>query len=100
MLEAYNINLDPNLPVMNVGNRQNPSYLPVEVCMVEPGQPAGTKLTGNQTRNMLNFAVRIPALNAQSVVRKGTRVLGFAGGNATLVSLTSFWICNKLTVVF
>lgn len=100
MFEAYNINLDPNMPVMNVGNRQNPSYLPVEVCMVEPGQPARTKLTGNQTRNMLNFAVRTPALNAQSVVRNGTRVLGFADGNATLVSLMLFRNLQQLTVVF
>lgn len=80
------MNLDPKIPVMNVGNRQNPSYLPVEVCMVEPGQPAGTKLSGDQTRHMLNFAVRTPALNAGSVVNRGSRVLGFAGQNSTLVS--------------
>lgn len=54
--------------------------------MVEPGQPAGTKLSGNQTRHMLKFAVRTPALNAQSVVQRGSRVLGFAGQNPTLVS--------------
>ena len=75
------------MPVVNVGNRQNPSYLPVEVCVVGPGQPAGTKLTGDQTRNMLNFAVRGPGLNAQSVVHRGSRVLGFEGDNSTLVSI-------------
>lgn len=83
---AYNMNLDPKMPVMNVGNRQNPSYLPVEACMVEPGQPAGAKLSGDQTRHMLNFAVRTPALNAGSVVNRGSRVLGFAEQNPTLVS--------------
>lgn len=81
------MNLDPKMPVMNVGTRQNPSYLPVEVCMVEPGQPAGAKLSGDQTRHMLNFAVRTPALNAGSVVNRGSRVLGFAEQSPTLVSV-------------
>jgi len=81
------MNLDPKMPVMNVGNRQNPSYLPVEVCMVEQGQPAGAKLSGDQTRHMLNFAVRTPALNAGSVVNRGNRVLGLAGQNPTLVGV-------------
>lgn len=75
------------MPVMNVGTRQNPSYLPVDVCHVEPGQAAGVKLSGNQTRNMLNFAVRTPALNAMSIVNNGTQVLGFKGQNSTLVGL-------------
>lgn len=78
------------MPVVNVGNRQNPSYLPVEVCIVEPGQPAGAKLTSNQTRNMLNFAVRTPALNAQSIVRQGSQVLGLAGENPILVRFIPF----------
>lgn len=64
------------MPVVNVGTRDRPSYLPVEVCEVEPGQPASSKLSPNQTRNMLNFAVRSPAQNAQSIVNKGTKVLG------------------------
>lgn len=76
------------MPVVNVGNKQNPSYLPVDVCIVEPGQPAGSKLTPNQTRNMLNFAVRAPALNAQSIVRQGSQVLGLTG-NPTLVCNSS-----------
>lgn len=54
--------------------------------MVEPGQPAGAKLSGDQTRHMLNFAVRTPALNAGSLVNHGSRVLGFVGQNPTLVS--------------
>lgn len=76
--------VDREMPVVNVGNRQNPSYLPVDVCFVEPGQPAGSKLTPNQTRNMLSFAVRAPALNAQSIVQQGSQVLGLTG-NSTLV---------------
>ena len=73
---------------MNVGNKEKPTYLPAEVCLVEPGQPAGLKLSSNQTRNMLNFAVRQPAQNAQSVVTKGAQVLELGpSANETLVSL-------------
>lgn len=83
----YNISVNPDLPVVNVGNRANPSYLPAEVCVVEPGQPAGIKLAPNQTRNMLNFAVRGPAQNAQSIVTRGAQVLGLGPPlNETLVS--------------
>lgn len=75
--EEYGKNVDPNAPVVNVGTRENPSYLPVDVCEVVLGQPAGSKLTPNQTRNMLSFAVRGPAQNAMSIVNKGTNMLGF-----------------------
>ncbi|OJJ46103.1 hypothetical protein ASPZODRAFT_133093 [Penicilliopsis zonata CBS 506.65] len=92
-LEKYNIQTNNNFPVMNVGSRQNPSYLPVEVCLVVPGQPAGTKLTGNQTRAMLNFAVRDPEQNASSIVTKGAQVLGF--GSASNRALTSFGLQVK-----
>jgi eukaryotic translation initiation factor 2C len=38
---AYNIPaMDPNLPVVNVGTQQNPSYLIVDVCIILPGSPA------------------------------------------------------------
>ena len=85
----YGKNVNPAMPVVNVGTRETPSYLPVEVCEVEAGQPAKAKLTPNQTRNMLNFAVRGPAQNAHSIVGKGTAVLGFGEStNSTLVSPT------------
>ncbi|KAJ5114477.1 hypothetical protein NUU61_000236 [Penicillium alfredii] len=74
----YNRALDPNMPVVNVGTREKPVYLPVEVCEVEAGQPVGTKLNASQTANMLAFAVRgrKPAENAQSIVTKGVDLLG------------------------
>lgn len=88
MNTEYNRDLDPNLPVVNVGNRQFPSYLPAEVCEVEPGQAVGTKLTPSQTSDMLRFAVmgRRPAQNAQTIATKGVSMLGLGEPlNATLV---------------
>jgi hypothetical protein len=77
---------NPSLPVINVGSREKPSYLPVEVCVVIPGQPANTKLSPNQTANMITFAVRSPGANADSIVNEGAQVLGMKPINATLVS--------------
>src|SRR4051794_38527460 len=83
---AYNITIqDPTLPVVNVTTRDNPSYLPAEVCEVRPGQPAGTKLSPAQTQQMIRFAVRRPFHNAQSIVTSGGRLLGFEPTNPTLV---------------
>ncbi|GKZ75450.1 hypothetical protein AnigIFM56816_000103 [Aspergillus niger] len=96
-LQKYNIQCDPKMPVVNVGTRENPSYLPVEVCEVVPGQQANTKLTPNQTRNMLNFAVRSPPHNAQSIAAQGTDVLGLgASPNPTLVD---FGIQNDVRLI-
>lgn len=74
------------MPVVNVGSIAKPLYLPVEVCEVEAGQPATAKLSPNQTREMLKFAVRSPAQNASSIVTKGLETLGLGEPvNATLV---------------
>jgi hypothetical protein len=81
------MNTDPNVPVVNVGSRQNPSYLPAEACVVEAGQPVNAKLTSSQTANMISFAVRSPGANADSIVGNGAQVLGMKPDlNATLVS--------------
>ncbi|KAJ5761726.1 uncharacterized protein N7511_005108 [Penicillium nucicola] len=74
----YNILLDPYLPVINVGPSDRPVYLPCEVCEVEPGQPASSKISGDQIASMRKFAVmgRKPGQNAQSIVSKGISMLG------------------------
>lgn len=65
-----------NAPVINVGTRENPSYLPVEVCLVEPGQSTSAKLSPDQTQKMIDFAVREPFVNAQTIVNNGPRTVG------------------------
>lgn len=79
------------MPVVNVGSHDRPVYLPCEVCKVEPGQPAKSKLSGDQTASMLKFAVmgRKPGQNAQAIVSKGVGVLGLGQpSNPTLVRNT------------
>lgn len=72
----YNIKANLSYPVINVGSRNKPSYLPVDVCTVEAGQPAKSKLNPNQASAMIKFAVRSPGENADSVVKEGPEVLG------------------------
>ncbi|EXV00311.1 PAZ domain protein [Metarhizium robertsii] len=59
---AYNRVLQyPQLPLINYGNRENPMYLPAEVCVVFAGQPSKSKLDGadiveDLTHNMCYFS--------------------------------------------
>lgn len=85
---TYNITCSDDYPVINVGTDKNPSYLPAEVCIVLPGQSAMAKLSGDQTRNMIRFAVRGPWLNAESIVNDGLLTGGLSTQtNPLLVSL-------------
>ncbi|RAL03580.1 putative RNA interference and gene silencing protein (Qde2) [Aspergillus ibericus CBS 121593] len=93
----YGINVDSRMPVVNVGTKEKPSYLPVEVCHVEPGQQANTKLSPEQTKSMLEFAVQSPKTNAESIVMQGKKVLGLEG--STNPTLEAFGIRNDLQLI-
>lgn len=57
----------PGLSVLNVGTRDDPQYLPMELCTVLPGQAYRRLLSGDQTSEMLKFAARFPNLNGMSI---------------------------------
>jgi eukaryotic translation initiation factor 2C len=77
----------PDLPVINVGTRDDPTYLPAEVCEVLPGLVANKKLDPFQTQNMIKFAVRKPGQNATFIVNDGLRIAGLTAANPLLVCL-------------
>ncbi|SCO54114.1 uncharacterized protein FFNC_15341 [Fusarium fujikuroi] len=64
------------LPVVNCGNRDNPMYLPAEVCAVLPGQPSKLKLDSAQARHTIRHAVRNPRENAVVIVGEGVQTGG------------------------
>ena len=77
MSDYPNIRLTaPDLPVVNVGNRANPIYLPPEVCTIIPGQASASKLSPEQTAEMIRFAVRNPSVNANYIVTEGAKTMG------------------------
>jgi eukaryotic translation initiation factor 2C len=85
--KAYpGVKIDTNLPLVNVGNSKFPSYLPLEVCIVLPGQSSKRKLSPDQTSDMIKFACRRPKENAMSITNDARDVLGFTAGNLMLVS--------------
>jgi hypothetical protein len=74
------------MPVVNVGSKQNPSYLPAQVCDVIGGQHTSTKLSPVQTQNMIRYAVRPPEQNARFIATSGVNLMGLEPTNSTLVS--------------
>ncbi|CAI6238420.1 unnamed protein product [Periconia digitata] len=83
-LLEYNLRCSDRFPVVNCGNKENPIYLPVEVCAVMEGQPYNSKLDSNQTSNMINFAVRPPFQNAGIIVEQGLATVGLMNNNPNL----------------
>ncbi|KAI5925020.1 ribonuclease H-like domain-containing protein [Camillea tinctor] len=81
---------NPQLPVINVGTKDNPSYLPLQVCVILPDAPAHKQLDSTQTQNMVRFAVRKPNENAISITTKGREVAGLSP--ATNPRLATFGI--------
>ncbi|KAJ8058470.1 hypothetical protein OCU04_012658 [Sclerotinia nivalis] len=91
--------LNPNFPVVNVGNNLKPSYLPAEVCIIKPGQVVKKALLGDQTRMMLDFAIRRPEPNAISIITSGKQVLGLNANNNPLLSQFGVQVGNDLIIV-
>ncbi|KAL2842905.1 Piwi domain-containing protein [Aspergillus pseudoustus] len=89
-VQRYGVYPDPNLPVVRLlGRSKNPSYVPAEVCVVRSGQPAATHLSAEQESRMMDIAIRSPPENAQSIVTRGSELLGFsAQSNTILVRFT------------
>ena len=86
-LTAYGRTLQkPDLPVVNVGTREKPTYLPPKVRVVIPVQSADSKLDPGQTQQMIRFAVRKPADNANSIVHEGLSIVGLSNTNVLLVT--------------
>ncbi|OAG10813.1 eukaryotic translation initiation factor 2C 2 [Paraphaeosphaeria sporulosa] len=97
---AYNRVLQhPELPVVNCGNRQNPMYLPAEVCTVIPGQPSKAKLDSRQTQEMIKHAVRKPWENAASIVQQGIQTVGLDEKSNILLKSFSLQITPGLVKV-
>ncbi|CAD0113934.1 unnamed protein product [Aureobasidium uvarum] len=47
----------PELPVLNVGTRNDPSYLPIELATVLPGQPVRRLLSGGMYQSLNPFHI-------------------------------------------
>ncbi|KAJ0167680.1 Protein argonaute-3 [Colletotrichum tanaceti] len=68
---------DKTLPLVNLGTRDKPMFFPAEQCTIMPGQAVRSKLTGEETTAMLDFACRSPFANAVSLTVESCSALGF-----------------------
>ncbi|KAI0202794.1 ribonuclease H-like domain-containing protein [Astrocystis sublimbata] len=73
----YDHRSKPNLPTINIGTGENPSYVPADVCYVMSGQPAKAQsLNSSQTTNMIGFAVQSPRVSLATITQRGLRDVG------------------------
>lgn len=78
---AYNIVLKyADRPVVNVGSKERPIYLPAEVCVIVPGQPYHGDYVTVQRQNMIQFSCRRPPQNYQSIMTDGLDMMGINNG--------------------
>ncbi|XP_006457125.1 argonaute-like protein [Agaricus bisporus var. bisporus H97] len=78
--QTYNKKLKypDTLPVINVGNKRKPNYLPAELCEIIPGCVFRDRLSAMETKNMMNVACNPPHENAQAITQTGFPFLGFS----------------------
>ncbi|KAG8528629.1 uncharacterized protein KY384_006316 [Bacidia gigantensis] len=70
---------DVQMPVINVGNKSHPVYLPCQACFIIPGQSFPEPLVNLTTEQQPHFtraSVRPPDENARSIVASGALSVG------------------------
>ncbi|EPS33372.1 hypothetical protein PDE_08334 [Penicillium oxalicum 114-2] len=63
-------------PVVNVGNKQKPVYLPMDVLTVPPGRVFRGELSSAQRQNIIKFSCRKPPENYDSIIGDGLEITG------------------------
>ena len=97
--EKYNMILQaPGAWLLNCGTRENPVWIPPELCEVMPGQAFRGKLSDDQTSQMHKVAARGPGENARRIANGAHRVIGFRGNNPSLAAF-GVGVDSKMTVV-
>ncbi|KAK3303333.1 ribonuclease H-like domain-containing protein [Chaetomium strumarium] len=74
-LSKYNYRVKPDLPLINMGTKDKPTYVPAELCTLLPGQSVKAKLLPVEQDAMIRFACRKPSENAVSITTSGRELL-------------------------
>ena len=97
--KKYNVTLNaPRAWLLNCGSRQNPVWIPPELCEVMPGQAFRGALNENQTSQMIQVAARPPAENARRIANGADKVLEFQGNKPSLAAF-GVRVDSKMVVV-
>ena len=85
--KKYNVTLDaPKAWLLNCGSRQNPVWIPPQLCEVMPGQAFRGALNEYQTSQMIQVAARPPGENARRIANGADKVLKFQGNKPSLAA--------------
>ena len=66
-----------DLPVVNIGNKDKPNWMPAELCEIEQGSVYRDKLNDTETSEMIRYACNPPRINAEKIINNGFPSLGF-----------------------
>ena len=96
----YNITLQhgDDLPIIDVGGPGRPSYIPAELCDIEPGEPYLGRLGPKETSEMLRVASRRPAENTAIIMESAMQRLGYNPATAVLNSF-NIRVARQMIVV-
>jgi eukaryotic translation initiation factor 2C len=86
------------MPVIDVGAPGKPSYIPAELCTIEPGEPHLGKLSPTETADMLRVAGRKPGANAVLITGTGLPRLGIDPATPVLSNF-GIRISTQMTVI-
>lgn len=62
---------------MNIGNKTKDTFVPAELCEIEPGQSYTGILSERETAEMIKYACNPPFENARLITEQGLPTLGF-----------------------
>ncbi|KAK0187297.1 argonaute-like protein [Armillaria mellea] len=67
-----------DLPVVNVGSIKKPTWLPAEICTIEPGNALRGRLSDQEVAQMIRVACNPPRVNAEFIVGEGFQRLSLS----------------------
>ncbi|KAI2611949.1 Piwi-domain-containing protein [Hypoxylon sp. NC1633] len=73
-----------DLPLINVGTRTNPTYIPPEMCRVLPAQRASVELNTRQREIMVRTCKTEPGVTAGNIASQGLETIGLSISNPKL----------------
>ena len=71
----------PDLPLLNLGNKDRANWVPAELCNIVEGIPFRGRLSDTQTADMLRAALRSPQDNSSLIRGDGFAKLGITPGS-------------------
>lgn len=66
-------------PVLNVGNKGKPVYLPMDVLVIPEGRVFRGELSTTQRQGIIGFSCRAPSQNYDSIIDHGLEIVGAKG---------------------